>query len=70
MNRLKAISDTEKRLRGTFLDRLLIGDVSQQEAVRQGERFEHDMTQVHLAIVLAWQGEKTPSTRRLDRIPR
>lgn len=68
MAKAKAISDTEKRLRGTFLDRLLIGDVSQQEAIRQGERFEHDMTQTHVAIVLAWQGDKTPSLRRLETI--
>ena len=66
MAKAKAISDTEKRLRGTFLDRLLIGDVSQQEAVRQGERFEHDMTQTHIAIVLAWHGDTTFSTRRLE----
>jgi purine catabolism regulator len=66
MAKAKAISDTEKRLRGTFLDRLLIGDVSQQEAIRQGERFEHDMLQTHLAIVLSWQGEKVPSNRRLE----
>ncbi len=66
MAKAKAISDTEKRLRGTFLDRLLIGDVSQQEAIRQGERFEHDMTLAHVAIVLAWQGHKTLSTRRLE----
>ncbi|MEL7235908.1 MAG: helix-turn-helix domain-containing protein, partial [Chloroflexota bacterium] len=68
MAKAKAISDAEKRLRGTFLDRLLIGDVSQQEAVRQGERFDHDMTQVHVAIVLTWQGDKTPSMRRLETI--
>lgn len=66
MAKAKAISDTEKRLRGTFLDRLLIGDVSHQEAVRQGERFEHDMTLTHIAIVLSWRGDKTPSTRRLE----
>ncbi len=66
MAKAKAISDTEKRLRGTFLDRLLNGDVSQQEAIRQGERFDHDMTQLHVAIVLAWQGEKAPSNRRLE----
>ncbi|MBZ0280493.1 MAG: helix-turn-helix domain-containing protein [Anaerolineae bacterium] len=66
MAKAKAISDTEKRLRGTFLDRLLIGDVSQQEAIRQGERFDHDMTQIHLAIVLSWVGEKAPSNRRLE----
>jgi purine catabolism regulator len=66
MAKAKAISDTEKRLRGTFLDRVLMGDVSQQEAIRQGERFEHDMTQTHLAIVLAWRGDKSPSLRRLE----
>ncbi len=66
MAKAKAVSDTEKRLRGTFLDRLLIGDVSQQEAVRQGERFEHDMTQAHIAVVLSWQGDKQFSTRRLE----
>ena len=68
MAKAKAVSDTEKRLRGTFLDRLLTGDVSQQEAIRQGERFEHDMTRTHLAIVLAWQGEKLFSTRRLETV--
>ena len=66
MAKAKAISDTEKRLRGTFLDRLLIGDVSQQEAIRQGERFEHDMTHIHLAIVLTWQGDNKLSSRRLE----
>src|SRR5688500_6637801 len=68
MAKAKAISDTEKRLRGTFLDRLLTGDVSPQEAVRQGERFDHDMTQTHMAVVLTWQGEKAPSLRRLETI--
>lgn len=68
MAKAKAVSDTEKRLRGTFLDRILIGDVSQQEAVRQGERFEHDMTRTHIAIVCAWQGDKSPSLRRLETI--
>lgn len=66
MAKQKMVSETEKRLRGTFLDRLLIGDVSQQEAIRQGERFEHDMTQVHVAIVQSWRGENTPSMRRLE----
>jgi PucR family transcriptional regulator, purine catabolism regulatory protein len=66
MAKLKAVSETEKRLRGTFLDRLLIGDVSQQEAVRQGERFEHDMTQTHSALVLSWRGDNPPSMRRLE----
>jgi purine catabolism regulator len=68
MAKAKAISDTEKRLRGAFLDRLMMGDVSAQEAVRQGERFEHDMLRPHIAIVAAWHGDKTPSLRRLETI--
>jgi purine catabolism regulator len=66
MAKQKMISETEKRLRGTFLDRLLIGDVSQQEAIRQGERFEHDMTATHVAMVLSWRGDNSPSIRRLE----
>lgn len=66
MAKAKAISETEKRLRGTFLDRLLIGDISQQEAIRQGERFNHNMALPHMALVLAWQGTETPSLRRLE----
>jgi PucR family transcriptional regulator, purine catabolism regulatory protein len=66
MAKQKMVSETEKRLRGTFLDRLLIGDVNQQEAIRQGERFEHDMTATHMAIVLSWRGDNAPSMRRLE----
>ena len=66
MAKQKAIHETEKRLRGTFLDRLLLGDVSQREAIRQGARFNHDMTQTHLAFVLSWSGEDQPSLRRLE----
>ena len=68
MAKRKAVSETEKRLRGTFLDRLLLGDVSQQEAIRQGTRFHHNMTQTHLAFVLSWRGEDQPSLRRLETI--
>ncbi len=66
MAKAKAISETEKRLRGTFLDRLLIGDVNQQEAIRQGERFNHNMAATHIVLVVAWQGNNTPSLRRLE----
>ena len=66
MAKQKAVNETEKRLRGTFLDRLLLGDVSQQEAIRQGERFNHDMTQTHVAFVLSWRGSNQPSLRRLE----
>ena len=70
MAKAKAVSDTEKRLRGTFLDRLLSGDVSQQEAIGQGVRFNHDMGVPHTALVLNWLGEQTPSLRRLETLVR
>jgi len=66
MAKQKAVNETEKRLRGTFLDRLLLGDVSLQEAVRQGERFNHDMARTHVAFVLSWRGGSKPSLRRLE----
>lgn len=68
MAKVKAVSEAEKRLRGSFLERLLVGDVSQQEAVKQGERLDHDMAVPHLAVLLAWQpSERTvPSLRRLE----
>ena len=66
MAKQKAVNETEKRLRGTFLDRLLLGDVTQQEAIRQGERFDHSMTETHVAVVLAWGGVDQPSLRRLE----
>ncbi len=68
MAKQKAVNETEKRLRGTFLDRLLLGDVSQQEAIRQGERFNHDMTRTHVAFALSWHGSGHPSLRRLETI--
>lgn len=70
MAKAKAVSDTEKRLRGAFLDRLLSGDVSQQEATGQGERFRHDMSVIHTAMVLAWPGEQSASLRRLETLAR
>ena len=66
MAKQKAVNETEKRLRGTFLDRLLLGDVTQQEAIRQGDRFNHDMTRTHVAFVLTWSGANQPSLRRLE----
>ena len=68
MAKQKAVNETEKRLRGTFLDRLLLGDVSLQEALRQGERFQHDMTRTHVAFALGWRGAVSPSLRRLETI--
>ncbi|MCU0475270.1 MAG: helix-turn-helix domain-containing protein [Anaerolineae bacterium] len=68
MAKVKAVSEAEKRLRGSFLERLLVGDVSQQEAVKQGERLDHDMAVPHIAILLSWHPSErqVPSLRRLE----
>lgn len=66
MARAKAISEIEKKLRGDFLDSLMIGTVGEAEAMAEGDRFGHDMTTPHIALVITWVGEKTPSNRRLE----
>lgn len=66
MARAKAISEVEKKLRGDFLDSLLIGTVGEAEATAEGDRFGHDMSTPHVALVVTWAGDKTPSNRRLE----
>ncbi|RMF51642.1 MAG: hypothetical protein D6749_07295 [Chloroflexota bacterium] len=66
MARRKTISDAEKRLRGDFLHNLLMGTLSEAEALAEGDRFRHDMRSPHVAIVITWQGEPHPSVRRLE----
>jgi purine catabolism regulator len=66
MARAKAISEIEKKLRGDFLDSLMIGTVGEAEAMAEGDRFGHDMTLPHIALVVTWVGEKHPSARRLE----
>lgn len=66
MARAKAMNETEKRLRGDFLDTLMLGNVSDSEAVVEGDRYGHDMTVPHAAMVVQWQGKQHPSPRRLE----
>ncbi len=66
MARAKAISEIEKKLRGDFLDSLMIGTVGEAEALAEGDRFGHDMSAPHIALVITWYGEKRPSSRRLE----
>ncbi|MHB8624974.1 MAG: helix-turn-helix domain-containing protein [Aggregatilineales bacterium] len=66
MAHAKAISETEKRLRGDFLDSLMRGSVTEAEAITEGDRFGHDMNAPHVALVIGWQGAQHPSIRRLE----
>ncbi len=66
MARAKAISEIEKKLRGDFLDSLMIGTVAEAEALIEGDRFGHDMSVPHMAMVMTWYGDRHPSSRRLE----
>lgn len=66
MARQKTISEAEKRLRGDFLNSLLSGTFTEAEALAEGDRFRHDMSLPHVAMVMTWQGEPHPSMRRLE----
>lgn len=66
MAHAKAISETEKRLRGDFLDSLMRGSVTEAEAITEGDRFGHEMNAPHVALVIGWQGASQPSVRRLE----
>jgi purine catabolism regulator len=68
MARAKAISEIEKRLRGDFLDGLVLGSLTETEAMAEGDRFGHDMATPHVALVVTWQGDRHPSYRRLETV--
>ncbi|MCY4010040.1 MAG: helix-turn-helix domain-containing protein [Anaerolineaceae bacterium] len=68
MAKAKAISNAEKRLLGTFLDRILSNDIVPQEALIQAERFGHDLRQPFIALAAGWYGANPPSLRRLETI--
>jgi PucR family transcriptional regulator, purine catabolism regulatory protein len=70
MARAKAISDVEKRLRGDFLDNLMAANINESEVVAEADRFGHDVSVPHVAMVLMWYpgkpNGKVPSVRRLE----
>lgn len=66
MARQKMINEARKRLRGDFLNNLLAGTFTEAEALAEGDRFGHDMSVPHVAMVIAWQGAPSPSMRRLE----
>ena len=54
MAKAKAVSDTEKRARGDFLDAVLTASVSQEELVRWAGRIGYDVEPPHAALVWRW----------------
>jgi len=66
MAKVKAISETRKTLRGNFLEGFLAGKLTQQEIQRLASRLDHDPNRLHAIMTFTWDGENTPSLRRLE----
>ena len=66
MAKAKAVSEAEKKLRGDFLEGLLAGTLPQKEIERLEGRLDHDTTQAHAVITVAWNSPDPPSLRRLE----
>jgi len=64
MAHAKAISETEKRLRGDFLDGLIRGSLTESEAMIEGAQFGHDMIAPHIALAMRWVEDSTKATPR------
>jgi purine catabolism regulator len=66
MLKAKAVSETEKRLRGDFLDNLIAGEWREDEIQDQILRLRHELTDPHIIMVGRWRGDVHPSIRRLE----
>lgn len=66
MAKAKAISEAKKALRGNFLEGLLAGTLPAGEIERLSTRLDHNTSKPHAVLVYAWDGETTPSLRRLE----
>lgn len=68
MAKAKAVSEAEKRVRGGFIEALLAGNLSPEEAVRWAKRDQYNPEGTHTVIVIAWAKASHPSYRRLETI--
>jgi purine catabolism regulator len=66
MAKAKAVSEAEKRVRGSFVDAILTGNLSPLEATRWARRNKYDPDGRHAAIVADWVKKEHPTYRRLE----
>lgn len=66
MAKAKAVSEVEKRVRGTFVDALLAGSLSPLEAAQWSRRHAYDPDGRHAAVVVDWAQKEHPTYRRLE----
>ena len=66
MAKAKAVSEAEKRVRGSFVDAILTANLSPLEATRWAKRNKYDPDGRHAAIVADWSKKEHPTYRRLE----
>ncbi len=66
MAKAKAVSEAEKRVRGSFVDAILTGNLSPLEVTRWAKRNKYDPDGRHAAIVVDWARKEHPTYRRLE----
>src|SRR5258708_6032156 len=69
MAKEKAVREAQKKVQGGILERLLMGSIPAEQALRQLARLGHE-PEVHpyVAIAATWANENAPSDRRLETI--
>lgn len=66
----RAIREAEKRMQGDFMDELLAGRLTRQEALYRARRLQLDERAPHVSLSLAWQDGTGRSSRRLEGLVR
>lgn len=66
MAKAKAVSEAEKRVRGSFVDALLAGSLSTLEAASWARRNKYNPDGRHATIVVEWARKEHPTNRRLE----
>ncbi|MCS6871727.1 MAG: helix-turn-helix domain-containing protein [Anaerolineae bacterium] len=67
MAKEKAIREAQKRVQGSLLERLLLGNIPLDQALRQLTRLGYQPNdKPYAALAACWTGENVPSDRRLE----
>ncbi len=68
MAKAKAVREVEKRVHGDFVDAIVAGNLTREEASHWAERIGFPQTGAYAAISLAWASAEHPTWRRLETI--
>lgn len=68
MAKVKAVSETQKRLTGDLIEAVLTNSVSEVDAGRWADRSGYRRSEPHIAMALQWASTEAPSLRRLETI--